>query len=172
MQTTHDHQAVTAPPLGRYAIDPGRSTVTFRTRHMFGLAPVRGRFAIRSGTVDVAEPASASDIRVDIDAASFRTRSRQRDAAVRSAQFLDAAAHPVITFVADGLDGQELTGSLIVRGVTRPVTLTVERVDAVPGAFTARATVRIDRTEFGVTAMRGMAGRYLDMTLEVRCERS
>jgi polyisoprenoid-binding protein YceI len=172
MQTTHDHQAVTAPPLGRYAIDPGQSAVTFRTRHMFGLAPVRGRFAIRSGTVDVAEPASASDVRVEIDAASFRTRSRQRDTAVRSAQFLNAAAHPVITFAADRLDGDALTGSLTVRGVTRPVTLTVERVETAPGAFTACATTRIDRTEFGVTALRGMAGRYLDMTVEVRCERS
>src|SRR5262249_3626471 len=149
-----------------------RSTVTFRTRHLFGLAPVRGRFAIRSGTVDVAEPASASDIRVEIDAASFRTRSRQRDAAVRSAQFLDAAAHPVITFAADRLDGQALHGSLTVRGVNQPVTLTVERIDPAPGTFTARATARIDRTDFGVTALRGMAGRYLDMTVEVRCERS
>jgi polyisoprenoid-binding protein YceI len=171
MQTTHD-QAVTAPQLGRYAIDPDRSAVTFRTRHMFGLAPVRGRFAIRGGTVDVAEPASASDVRVEIDAASFRTRNRQRDAAVRSAQFLDAAAHPVIRFAADRLDGHALTGSLTVRGVTRPVTLTIERVETAPRAFTARATTRIDRTEFGVTALRGVAGRYLDMTVEVRCKRS
>jgi polyisoprenoid-binding protein YceI len=171
MQTT-PHQAVTTPQLGRYAIDPARSTVTFRTRHLFGLGPVRGKFAIRSGTVDVAEPASATDIRAEIDAASFRTRNKQRDAAIRSAQFLDAAAHPVITFAAHELDGEALTGSLTVRGVTRPVTLTIERIDAAPGAFTARATTRIDRTEFGVTALRGMAARYLDMTVEVRCERS
>jgi polyisoprenoid-binding protein YceI len=171
MQTTHD-QAVIVPQLGRYAIDPGRSAVTFRTRHLFGLAAVRGRFAIKSGTVDVAEPASASDVRVEIDAASFRTRNKQRDAAVRSAQFLDAAAHPAITFTAVRLDRQAITGSLTVRGVTRPVTLTVERIDTAPGAFTARATARIDRTEFGVTALRGIAARYLDMTVEVRCERS
>jgi polyisoprenoid-binding protein YceI len=38
--------------------------------------------------------------------------------------------------------------------------------------FDARTSARIDRTEFGVTAYRGMAGRYLDMTIEVRCVRT
>lgn len=35
-----------------------------------------------------------------------------------------------------------------------------------------RASTRIDRAEFGVTAYRGVAGRYLDMTMEVRCVRT
>ncbi len=43
---------------------------------------------------------------------------------------------------------------------------------AVTGAFNARASTRIDRTEFGLTAYRGVAGRYLDMTVEVRCVRT
>jgi hypothetical protein len=41
-----------------------------------------------------------------------------------------------------------------------------------PRSFNARATTRIDRNEFGVTAYRGLAVRYLDMTLEVRCVRN
>ena len=36
---------------------------------------------------------------------------------------------------------------------------------------TAAAALRVDRTEFGVTAMPGLAGRYLDLTVEVRCTR-
>jgi polyisoprenoid-binding protein YceI len=43
MITQQDH-AVTTPHPGRYDIDAGRSAVTFRTRHLFGLAPVRGRY--------------------------------------------------------------------------------------------------------------------------------
>ena len=38
-----------------------------------------------------------------------------------------------------------------------------------PGSFTARGTACIDRAGFGVTAHRGLADRYLDMTVEVRC---
>jgi polyisoprenoid-binding protein YceI len=170
METRQVHP-VTTPQLGRYEIDTGRSTVTFRTRHLFGLAPVRGTFAIRSGTIDVAEPLAASPILAEIDAASFCTRNPQRDASVRSARFLDAARHPVMTFRSERIDGEELTGTLTVRGVTRPVRLAVELADVSPRTFTARATTRIDRTEFGVTASRGLAGRYLDLSLEVRCIR-
>jgi hypothetical protein len=38
-----------------------------------------------------------------------------------------------------------------------------------PETHVTRASTRIDRTEFGVTAYRGAAGRYLDLTVEVRC---
>jgi polyisoprenoid-binding protein YceI len=145
--------------------------VTFRTRHLFGLAPVHGRFAIRGGTVDIAEPLAASAVHAEIDAASFRTRNPQRDASVRSARLLDAARYPVITFVSDRVDGRELAGLLTVRGVTRPVSLTVEPSTVSPRSFTVRATTRIDRTEFGVTGYRGLAGRHLDLSLEVQCVR-
>jgi len=138
---------------------------------MFGLGPVRGSFAIRAGTVDIAEPLAGSRVRAEIDAASFRTGNPARDAAVRSARFLDAGNHPVMTFASERTDGSTLTGTLTVRGVARPVTLSIEPSAVAPGSFTARAAVRIDRTEFGVTALRGLAGRYLNLTLEVQCLR-
>jgi len=159
--------------LGRYEIDASQSKVTFRTRHMFGLGPVRGTFAIRSGSTAIAEPLTDSAIEAEIDAASFRTRNPQRNRTVRSARFLDAARYPVISF-RDGRvspDGQTISGTLTVRDVSRPVTLSVGQVTAAGRSFTGTATVRVDRTEFGLTAMPGLAGRYLDLTLEVRCVR-
>jgi polyisoprenoid-binding protein YceI len=174
METRHNPTATTAPAtpgLGHYEIDAQHSGVTFRTRHLFGLAPVRGKFSIRSGTVDVAEPLSASAVYVEVDASSFRTGNPQRDAVVRSARMLDPARHPVITFDADRIDGTVLAGLLTVRGVSKPVRLTVEHTSVSPGSFLARGRVRIDRTEFGITAMRGLAGRYLDLSVEVQCAR-
>ena len=56
--------------------------------------------------------------------------------------------------------------------MTRPVSVLAEVTGVSPGSFTARATVRIDRYDFGVTASRGLAGRHLDVTVEVRCVRS
>ncbi len=56
-------------------------------------------------------------------------------------------------------------------GSARPVSLPIGQVTVDQRSFTASGTVRVDRTEFGVTAMRGLAGRYLDLTLEVRCVR-
>jgi polyisoprenoid-binding protein YceI len=161
-----------APRPGRYEIDVSCSAVTFTTRHLFGLAPVRGSFAIRAGTIEVGEPFADSSVYVRIDPASFRTGNGQRDDQVRSERLLDAERYPVITFRSEGVDGPALTGTLTVRNVTMPVTLSIEQTAVTPGSFNARASMRIDRTEFGVTAYRGMAGRYLDMTVEVRCVRT
>lgn len=163
--------ATTSPRLGHYAIDPDRSSLSFRSRHLLGLLPVRGTFAIRCGTVDVADPLPASRVRVDVDAASFRTGNAGRDAAVRSARFLDPGRHPLITFVSDGVDTAAVSGTLTVRGVSRPAVLAVTGCEVLEDAFTVRATTRVDRTGFGVTAARGMAARHLDLTLEVRCVR-
>ena len=170
METRQDHPATT-PHLGRYQIDADGSAITFRSRHLLGLASVRGTFAIRTGTIDVAEPLACSAVYAEIDAASFHTRNVARDASVQAGRFLDAARHPVMTFRSERINDAALTGTLTVRGVTRPVSLAVELADVSPRTFTARATTRIDRTEFGVTASRGLAGRYLDLSLEVRCVR-
>jgi polyisoprenoid-binding protein YceI len=156
---------------GRYEIDTGRSGVTFRTRHLFGLSPVRGGFTIRAGMVEVAEPAADSRVHVEIETGSFHTGNPKRDGTVRSARLLDAGQHPVMTFISDHVESPALAGLLTVRDITRPVSLLVERVAIAPGSFTARGTMRIDRADFGVTAYRGLAGRCLDMTAEVRCVR-
>jgi polyisoprenoid-binding protein YceI len=168
--STPEAQAIPRP--GRYEIDISCSAVTFRTRHLFGLAPVRGRFAIRAGTIDVGEPLAGSSTFVQIDAASFRTGNGQRDDQVRSERLLDTDRYPVITFRSESVDGLALTGTLTMRNVTMPVTLSIERTAARARWFDARASACIDRNEFGVTAYRGMAGRYLDMTIEVRCVRT
>ena len=177
----------TTPQPGHYNIDPGRSRVTFATRHLFGLGRVRGSFAIRGGTADVADPIAASTIYAEIETASFRTKNRQRDQSVLSPRFLDPARHPVMTFRSDRIEEpsvgsrgvvppgqrrQVLTGTLTVRGTSRPVTLTITRCEVSRGAFTASATARIDRTEFGITAAPGLAARYLNLTLEIQCIRN
>jgi polyisoprenoid-binding protein YceI len=173
----------TTPRPGHYDIDPDQSRVTFTTRHLFGLGRVAGSFAVRGGTADIADPVAASAIYAEIETASFRTRNRQRDHAVLAPRFLDPAGHPVMTFRSDrieaaggaaapGQQGQVLTGTLTVRGTTRPVTLTVTRCEVSRGAFAARATARIDRTDFGITAARGLAARYLDLTVEIQCTRN
>jgi polyisoprenoid-binding protein YceI len=172
--TTQPAALAAAPQPGHYDIDPDRSRVRIATRHLFGLGRVTGSFAVRRGSADIADPVQESAVYADIDTASFRSRNPERDRRVRSRRFLDAAGHPVMTFRSDGIaaEGQALTGTLTVRGTTRPVTLTVTRCAAARGSFTARATARIDRTEFGITAARGLAARCLDLTVEVQCVRN
>ena len=173
MQTT-PAVTTTTPQPGHYDIDPNRSRVTFGTRHLFGLGRVKGSFAIRGGTADVADPIAASAIYAEIETGSFRTKNPARDGSVLSPRFLDPAGHPVMIFRSDRIEAesQVLTGTLTVRGTTRPVTLAVTGCEASRGSFTARATTRVDRTEFGVTAARGLAARCLDLTVEIQCTRN
>jgi polyisoprenoid-binding protein YceI len=172
MQIDSDTTPVT-PQLGHYEIDTTRSRVSFRTRHLFGLAPVRGTFAIGSGTVDVAEPVAASRIHAEIDATSFHTGNPQRDRRVRSARFLDARRYPALTFNGQHVDlaGEVIDGTLTVGEVTRPVRLTISEFEATRQSLTARGTTQVDRFDFGITASPGLAGRRLELTVEVQCQR-
>ena len=149
------------PRPGRYEIDTSWSAVTFRTRHLFGLAPVRGSFAIRAGTIDVAEPLAGSSAYVQIDPASFRTGNEQRDSNVRSERLLDAGRYPIITFRSEGVDGPASAGTLTVRNVTMPVTLSIEQTAVTPGSFNAKARTRIDRTESQMIVKRRMSSSAL-----------
>lgn len=179
MDTDRHHDATAAartPGPGRYEIDTADSTLVFTTRHVFGLLPVRGTFAVKGGTVDVVEPLAASSAHAEIAADSFATGNRARDRNVRSPGFLDVARHPLITFDADGVeeaaDGTwRITGVLTAAGVTRHVALQVEEWSARGREFTVRATARVDRTDFGVTASPGMTGRGLRVALHIRCVR-
>ena len=164
----------TTPQPGHYDIDSGRSRVAFATRHLYGLGRVKGSFTIRGGTADVADPIEASAIYAEIETASFRTGNPARDGSVLSPRFLDPAGHPVMIFRSDRIEGesQVLAGMLTVRGTTRPVTLAITRCEASRGSFIVRATARIDRTEFGITAARGLAARCLDLTVEIQCNRN
>jgi polyisoprenoid-binding protein YceI len=174
------------PPPGRYRIDAERSTVTFTTRHLFGLAPVHGTVALRDGTIRVADPVTASSVQARAAASTFRSGSQARDAAVLSPRLLDAQAHPSLTFtstdlarVPDDEAGQWLLrGELEVRGVTCPFEvhlsgLSVGRttqIGAAGGTLRASARFRVDRYAFGITAYRGLAARWLTIDIAVVAE--
>jgi polyisoprenoid-binding protein YceI len=174
MTATSVESAVQLPRTGRYELDPQGSAVTFRGRHLFGLAPVRGSLAIRRGMIDVADPSGHFGVHVELDAASFHPGNRHRDHDVRPARFLDADRYPSVTFQSTGPEASggrpRLLGTLTVRDVARPVSLPIEqcivRPDP-PGSLLVRASTRIDRTDFGLTAARALAGRYLQVSLGI-----
>jgi polyisoprenoid-binding protein YceI len=137
---------------------------------MFGLAPVRGTFALREGVVQVASPVEASAVHARIAADSIDTGLAARDATVRSKQYLDVERHPDITFTASGVvrdDGWVLRGTLTVRGRTEPLDVRLEEVRVLEGGLRLRASAEVDRYAWGVTAMKGMTGRRLRFTLSL-----
>ncbi|SRR6266498_877157 len=162
---------IEAPALGTYRIEASESTIEFVTRHMFGLAPVRGSVTLRDGVVHVAEPVDASMVRATIDAGSFDTGLPQRDNNVRSANFLDTDRHPDITFVANGVHGGDLAGTLTVKGRTETLDVRIDEVRVLDHRLQIRASAEVDRYRWGVTAMKGMTGRRLRFTLSLVASR-
>lgn len=158
------------PAAGRYSIDVGRSSVAFRTRHLFGLGSVSGTMQVTSGEITLDPAVPRVSIAATVDAASFASGHKKRDSDVHK-KLLQVATYPEFTFRAANLtQAQDLwtvTGQLTVCGVTKPVTLSIESVETTGQGFAARAVTRIDRYAFGVTAAKGMAARYLDVALSV-----
>jgi len=153
--------SVTTPILtaGTWVADTVHSDVSFKVRHM-AVGKAKGTFALKSATLVVDDKGEAS-VTAEIDAASVDTKQEQRDAHVRSADFLDVENHPILTFVSTGLksqDGEEfvLNGTLTIRGTTRPVELAVEflgeTVDAYGGTRAGfSASTSISRKSYGVS---------------------
>jgi polyisoprenoid-binding protein YceI len=131
---------------------------------------VRGHFKNVHGTLvfDPANPSAAS-AEVTIDAAGIWTGEADRDAHLKSADFLDVEHHPKITFKGNqveitGASDAVLTGELTIRGVTCTVPLRVKYLgqwqtpwweDGVDKGPKTRAgfvgTTSINRHDFGVS---------------------
>ncbi len=140
-------------------IDVGHSAIHFWVRHMV-ISKVHGRFARWSGTIALdTQDLTRSKVDVRIDAASIDTQVADRDAHLRSADFLDAAKRPEITFRSTRIekagDGYQVVGELALHGVTREVTLDAEFAGTGKdpwgnerAGFSAKAS--LDRREYGL----------------------
>lgn len=151
---------ISAPNAQSHAIDPAHSTVEFSVRHLM-ISKVRGRFSAVSGTVDVPEGSNVpAAVQAVVQTGSIDTREEQRDAHLKSADFLDADTYPTLSFSSTRIEGSgdafRMTGDLTIHGVTREVTFDgqFEGRGRDPWGndrvgYEARAT--INRKDFGLT---------------------
>ncbi|HEX9855156.1 MAG TPA: YceI family protein [Acidimicrobiia bacterium] len=147
------------PQAGTWTLDPAHTHVGFAVRHLMA-AKVRGSFKAFDGKIDVADDPTGSVVEVSIDAASIDTGAPDRDAHLRSGDFLDAATYPTLAFRSTAIrakgDGYDMEGELTIRDLTRPVTLDVEYLGLVTDPWGTEkaafsATTSIDRDEWGLT---------------------
>ncbi|HEX6888820.1 MAG TPA: YceI family protein [Candidatus Nanopelagicales bacterium] len=149
-----------SPYQGTWAIDPTHTRLGFVARHAM-VAKVRGQFDDFAGTItiDAANP-SASTAQVTVQLASVNTGTADRDAHLRSADFFDVEQNKEMTFTSTGVkqDGDEfvMLGDLSIKGVTRPVELTLEPTGVATDPFgNVRAgfegETELSRKDFGLT---------------------
>ncbi len=117
---------------GSWDLDTVHTRLGFAARHAM-VATVHGNFAVFSGVLHLdEEDPTKSSAEVRIDAASVFTGNEQRDAHLRSPDFLDVITYPEIVFrstraeAGDDENEYRLFGDLIVRDVNHPVTLDLE----------------------------------------------
>jgi polyisoprenoid-binding protein YceI len=167
-----------AAQAGTWQIDPNHSAAQFSVKHL-GVSTVRGAFTKVSGSVkhDPADP-SKDSLDATIETSSVDTRVEMRDNDLRSPRFFDAQKYPTITFhskqtkvVAAGK--LQITGDLTIRGVTKEVVLDVdgpsEPIKDPMGKgqrIGASATTKVNRQDFGVSAMPGIVGDEITITID------
>ncbi len=151
-----------------YTIDPFHAYVGFAIDHL-GIALIHGRFSKISGKFSVDRAAKTGSVDLVVETASVDTndsekgtRARTRDEHLRSADFFNAAEFPKMIYkstqvVFAGDNPVAVEGTVTLLGVTKPVTLKLERFKCNPATATAKercggdASGKLKRSDFGMS---------------------
>jgi len=150
--------ALAAPQT--YAIDPTHTQPRFEYNH-FGYSNQMHSFDKTSGTIVYDKAAKTGSVDVTIDAKSVNTGYPLFNEHIQDEDFFNTAKYSTITFKStavkfDGDKPVSVDGNLTIKGVTKPVTLTLTSFQAMPhpimkkDAIGANAVTKIKRTEFNM----------------------
>ncbi len=153
--------ALAAPET--YVVDGNHTYPRFSYSH-FGYSTQLSRFDKTTGTVVFDKAAKTGAVDIVMDAKSVDTGYGTFNEHIQGEDFLDTAKYPTATFkstkvVFDGDKPAKVEGNLTLKGVTKPVTLTVTDFKAAPhpmlkkDAIGANAWTMVKRSEFN-------AGKY------------
>ena len=143
-----------------YILDNKHTLPRFEYNHL-GYSTQLSRFDKASGKIIIDLAAKTGSVDVTIDAKSVNTGSPLFNEHIQGEDFFDTAKYPTITYKSSKLkfDGDKLAsveGDLTIKGVTRPVTLTVTSFQCMPhpmlkkDACGANATAKIKRSDFNM----------------------
>lgn len=168
-----------ATAVEKYVIDTegAHAFVQFRVKHL-GYSWLYGRFNEFSGTFtyDEDDP-SSSRVEVLIKTASIDSNHAERDKHLRNEDFLDVKTYPEARFKSTsyketGINKAVLTGDLTLRGITRPITIQVQKIGNGPDPWGGyrrgfEGTTTIALRDFGIDFNLGPAARDVELTLSV-----
>ncbi len=164
--------AVAAPVT--YNVDQSHTYPRFSYSHL-GLSSQTSSFSKTTGTVVFDAAAKTGSVDITIDMKTVNTGFADFNGHIQGEDFLDTAKFPTATFkssrvVFEGDKPKSIEGTLTIKGVSRPVTLTVTSFAALQHpmakkqALGANAYTVIKRSEFN-------AGKYVPLVSdEVRID--
>jgi polyisoprenoid-binding protein YceI len=160
-----------------YVIEPSHSMPRFEYSH-FGYSLQLSRFDTVAGKITLDRAAKSGSVEVTIDAKSVNTGSTLFNGHIQGEDFFDTEKYPAITFKSNKVkfDGDKVAsvdGDLTVKGITKPVTLTVNSFLCMPhpmmkkDACGATATTEIKRSDFNMGKYAPYVGDEVTLTIPV-----
>lgn len=160
MLATASSAALAAPAT--YKIDSSHTYPSFEADHMGGLSTWRGKINSTSGTVIFDSETGNGTVDVKMDMSSIDFGNEKLNEHAKSPDIFNVAKFPAATFTGklSGIrDGRptEVDGTLEMHGVSKPVTLKINRFLCKPNPMNkketcgADASATINREDFGVS---------------------
>ena len=165
-----------------YKIDPAHTYPSFEADHMGGLSVWRGKFDTSSGTVVLDKDKSTGTVDVTVDASSIDFGHAKLNEHAKTPDMFDTAKFPTATYKGT-LEGfkngapTEVKGELTLHGVTKPVTLKIDKFLCKPNPMTkkevcgADAHAQLNRGDFGINFGQNF-GFNLETRLAIQVEAS
>jgi polyisoprenoid-binding protein YceI len=164
-----------------YTIDSRHTFPSFEVNHL-GFSTQRGRFNITTGKVVLDRAAHTASVEVQIDVRSVDTGLDKLEAHLVAEDFFDAKKHPAIVFKSTRarFEGDKLValdGDLTMRGVTRPVTLTVTAFHCglnpmvKKQACGADAMTTVKRSDYGINYALPAVGDDVKLLIQVEAHK-
>ena len=143
-----------------FNVEPTHTFPRFSYNHL-GYSVQLSRFDKTSGKVIFDKVAKTGSVDITIDTKSVSTGAATFNEHIQGEDFLDTAKFPTATFkstkvVFEGDKPAKIEGNLTLKGVTKPVTLTVTSFQAMPhpmvkkDAIGANAYTTVKRTDFNM----------------------
>jgi polyisoprenoid-binding protein YceI len=160
-----------------YVIESSHSMPRFEYSH-FGYSLQLSRFDTVSGKIAIDRAVKNGSVDVTIDAKSVNTGSTLFNSHIQGEDFFDTVKYPTITFKSNKVkfDGDKVAsvdGDLTVKGITKPVTLTVNSFLCMPhpmlkkDACGATATTKVMRSDFNMGKYAPYVGDEVTLTIPV-----
>jgi polyisoprenoid-binding protein YceI len=160
-----------------YTIDNSHTYPHFSYTHL-GFSKQTHKFDKTSGKVVLDRAAKSGSVDVTIDATSVNTGYALFNEHIQAADYFDTAKYPTLTFKSskmtfNGDEPASLVGDLTIKGVTKPVTLTVTHFKCMPHpmlkvpACGANATATVKRSDFNMGKNVPYVGDEITLTLAI-----
>jgi polyisoprenoid-binding protein YceI len=153
--------ATSAFAADTYTIDPNHTYPSFEADHFGGLSTWRGKFTKTSGTIVVDRAAKTGSMDITIDAATLDFGHEKMNTHAKSAEMFDVEKFPTATFKSNsikfkGKNPVAVAGELTLHGVTKPVTLAINKFKCIDHPMLKRevcgadASTTFNRSDFGI----------------------